>query len=103
MPLKQSQMTIIGECLRAAAYGPFFPDGEFDSIFGLSKNDVAKIADDWPVCLDEKSVVDTAVHNSFNNLIGYPIKKENMEAWSKFISVRRNALIEIFDAWRNSR
>lgn len=41
MPLSNKQIQSIGECLRAAAYGPFFPDGEFDTLFGLSREQVA--------------------------------------------------------------
>ena len=99
MPLSQKQIEIIGECLRAAAYGPFFPDGEFDTIFGLSREQVAAVADQWPVVLDAREWADLAIHNSFNHLTGYPIKKERMEHWEDYLSVERGEVRELFDEW----
>ena len=75
MPLNSEQIRIVGECLLAAAYGPFFPDGEFDTLFGLTRSQVVAVADQWPVVLDTAEHTDHAIHNAFNNLTGYPIKK----------------------------
>ena len=49
MPLTQRQIDIIGEALRAAAYGPFFPETEYSAIFGIEKEEVALVAEEWPV------------------------------------------------------
>lgn len=103
MPLTQRQIQIIGECLAAAAYGPFFPDGEFESVFGLSRAQVAEIADQWPVAIGSQENLDLAIHASFNNLTGYPIKKVNMEHWEDYISTDREGLINVFNTWRATR
>lgn len=103
MPLTQKQITVIGECLRAAAYGPFFPDGEFNSIFGLTRAQVAAVADQWPVVLKNADIVDTAIHNAFNNLIGYPIKNDKMAVWDEFVSTDRNDLVELFRDWQTNK
>ena len=36
---------VIGECLRAAVNGPFFPDWEFSTLFGLTRDEVRAVAD----------------------------------------------------------
>ena len=38
---------ILNEVLRAAAYGPFFPDWEFHTLFGLDRSVVKAISDNW--------------------------------------------------------
>ena len=100
MPLTKNQIETIGECLCAAAYGPFFPDGEFDSIFGLSRAQVALVADEWPVVVENAEFAIAAVGNSLNNLIGYPIKAEKLQFWDEFISVDRQDLRKIFQNWK---
>jgi hypothetical protein len=42
--------------------------------------------------------IKVVINNSFNNLIGYPIK--NKEKWPEFISVSRKKLIKIYADWR---
>ena len=103
MPLNSEQIRVVGECLRAAAYGPFFPDGEFPAIFGLSRSQVAAVAEEWPVVLDAAEHTDHAIHNTFNNLIGYPIKKDKMEEWDSFISIDRAQLAKLFRIWQSTK
>ena len=98
MPLTSKQIQIIGECLRAAAYGPFFPDWEFTALFGLTRNEVADVAEEWPVVLKSHAILRIAVGNSINNLLGYPIKQTDQ--WDDYISVNRKDLVNVFAAWR---
>lgn len=100
MPLTQRQIQVIGQCLRAAAYGPFFPDGEFASIFGLARSEVAAVADQWPVVIDSAEHVKHAVGNSLNNLLGYPIKKERLAHLDDYLTVEPGELRDVFAAWR---
>ena len=103
MPLTKLQIQTIGECLRAAAYGPFFPSGEFDAIFGLSRSQVVLVADEWPIVVQNADISHTAVSNTLNNLIGYPIKKELMLAWEEFISADREDLRKLFQDWKTNK
>jgi len=103
MPLTQRQSQVIGRCLRAAAYGPFFPDGEFDSICGLARSEVAAVADQWPVVIKSADHVNRAVSNSLNNLLGYPIKKERLEKLDDYLDVEPGELRDVFTAWRAQR
>jgi len=100
--LTQVESRIVGEVLRAAADGPFVPDWEFHSLFGLQREDVRKVADAWPLPMLDPEMVAVAVNNSFNNLLNYPHRKEHV--WSEWVSVDRPALKEIFDrlwaSWR---
>ncbi len=98
MPLSWRNILIIGECLRAAAYGPFFPDGEFDSIFGLSRK---QVPEQWPVVVAAYANQDIAVNNSLNNLIGYPNK--HFAQWDDYISISRGELVIVWSNWRKEK
>ncbi len=102
MPLSSREIEIIGECLSAAAHGPFFPDGEFCTLFGISREEVALVAGEWPVVIENSEIANIAINNSFANLTGYPIKPDKMAYWEEFISVPREELIPIFKTWRES-
>ncbi len=43
--LSETDKAVIGQALRAAADGPFFPDREFHTLFGLERSDVRATAD----------------------------------------------------------
>jgi len=92
---------IIGECLDAAADGPFFPDWEFQTLFGLTREEVRLIAQHWPDmdwCDDN---VRLAVNNSLNHLIGYPHRVG--DGWSDWVSVDRDELPAVLARWRGNR
>ncbi|HWH57194.1 MAG TPA: hypothetical protein VN682_06160 [Terriglobales bacterium] len=90
---------VIRQCLNAAVEGPFFPDWEFGTLFGLERNEVRRILQSWPEIDENDHVVVVAINNSFNNLLGYPLSNEH-EIWPKFISVDRMELARIFDKWK---
>jgi len=100
MPLTQRQIDIIGEALRAAAYGPFFPETEYSAIFGIEKEEVALVAEEWPVVVKATEIKSIAVNGALNNLTGYPIKEKHYEVWSDYLSVDRAELLKVFNAWR---
>lgn len=78
------------ECLDAVVRGPFFPDWEFVTLFGFTKEEIKAILDKWPDVDMNNDLIKIAINNSFNNLTGYPINNE--EKWSEFISVSRSKL-----------
>lgn len=92
--LSQSESRIVGEVLRAAADGPFFPEWEFHTLFGLSREQVRRIADEWPLAVLPPGDVTLAVNNSLNMLLGYPHGRD--EVWAEWISIDRAALSELF-------
>ena len=94
-----NEQKIIFECLRASVKGPFFDDGEFDTIFGLSREDVQHVIDNWHNDKSSENVI-LAINNSMNNLLGYPHGKQRY--WRDYISVTSEELSRIFAKWRQN-
>ena len=96
--LNASDRTVILECLRAAATGPFFPSWEFHTLFGLERREWQEISDNWPEIDDTEERVYAAIGNSMNWLLFYPIDEEHL--WSQYVSVSRAEVGRIFAVWR---
>jgi len=96
--LSDADKAIVGQALRAAADGPFFPDWEFHTLFGLERSEVRAIADAWPEILASPEDVTAAVNNAFNNVLGYPHRKDAV--WPQWISIDRRQLNELFSRIR---
>ena len=86
--LEPSERDLIGQCLRASATGPFFPDWEFSTLFGLERIELCAIADVWPG-VGNRELTELAINNSLNNLVGYPHGCDGI--WSQWISAKRVA------------
>jgi hypothetical protein len=99
--LSAEDTAIVGQVLRAASDGPFFPDWEFHILFGLQRSEVRAIANEWPNPSARLDDVEVAVNNALNNLLGYPHRME--EAWSQWISVGPHQLDELFIRLRGRR
>lgn len=97
--LDEREREVVRECLLATVEGPFFPDWEFETIFGLEREDVRQVLLSWPALNESDDSVVRAINNSFNNLLGYPTKNKQ-EIWPKFISVSGIELARIFDKWK---
>src|SRR4051794_25289381 len=96
--LTDEEQRAVFECLTAAASGPFFPDWEFQTLFGVSRSDVKAVADAWPNVNEETESVSLAINNSMNNLLGYPHGR--VRDWSRYISVGPAEVGRIFRKWR---
>lgn len=91
--LSDADKALVGRALRAAVDGPFFPEWEFHTLFGLMRSEVRAVADAWPnIDLTTENVA-LAVNNSLNNLLGYPHRQDSV--WSQWISVDRLKLSEL--------
>ena len=103
--LNADELKVVGECLRAAAHGPFFPDWEFHTLFGLSRQEVQSVADRFPDIDEghdgpgERNDDWLAINNSFANLMGYP-HGASESTWSRYISVKQFELESVFERWR---
>ena len=86
------------QCLRAAVEGPFFPESEFQTLFGLDRSEVRTVLAAWPDLDESNDSVRLAINNSFVNLLGYPHGGESQ--WSQFISVSGDDVLRIFSVWR---
>lgn len=73
---------------------------EFSALFGLDRDEVARIAREWPAhCAGPD--IELAVNNALNNLLGYPHRCEDV--WDDYISVSPGELSAIFRRWRAAR
>ena len=95
--LSDQDRLIVRDCLRAAVEGPFFPDWEFHTLFGLTREEVRWVLETWPET-GAADVQDTAVRNSLNHLLGYP--HNDWEAWRRFISVDPPDVAGVLSRWR---
>jgi len=92
---------VFRESLVAAARGPFFPEWEFHSLFGLDRAGVESIADSFSSATPITGDIALALNNAMGNLLGYPHGQE--AAWSQWLSVTPTELQVIFAQWRASR
>lgn len=100
--MSEREVQIIGECLSAAANGPFFPDWEFATLFGLQRDKVAEIASTWPVISPHEidaGVADQAINNTFIWLFWYPHKL--MKRWTEYISATPRESYDLYQRWRH--
>ena len=95
--LSEEERRVVLECLRASLEGPFFPECEFTSLFGITRSDLARIVMAWPAVDEHADVVGLAINNSMNNLLGYPHRCEG--EWSRFLSVPRQEVERIYLKW----
>ena len=93
--LTLNEKNIVRECLKAALDGPFFPDWEFQSLFGIEREELKKIVQDWPRIDPSDEVVVSAIHNSIVNLTGYPHGK--VKEWEQYISVSQDEVIKVLE------
>lgn len=98
MQLTDAEKKVIGECLRATAFGPFFPDWEFPSLFGTKRKEVIKIVEAWPEINNMDMGVGSVINDSINHLFGYPHHKQN--EWFNYISVSPQELYAVYNKFR---
>jgi hypothetical protein len=89
------ELQISREAPTASVAGPFFEDWEFQTLFGLERDDVQAILDDWPGGKDVQLQFD-AVHRALNNLVGYP-HGVRAAAWSAWLSAGKNEMKILLD------
>ena len=95
--LSPNDIEVVRQCLSAAVDGPFFPEWEFHTLMGLTRERVAATAAEWPECTDEESR-DVAVSNVLNNLLGYPHNER--AAWNTYITVSQDEVAGVLARWR---
>jgi hypothetical protein len=102
--LTEDEQKIVGACLRAAVAGPFFPEWEFSTLFGLSRSEVRDVSDRYPdVDQDDDTEMGNddswlAINNAFSNILSYPHGQEAV--WSEWISVPASEVERVYKKWR---
>lgn len=97
--LTPAERQTVFECLRAATEGPFFPDWEFETLFGLQRDQVRRISAAAPDIDDSREEVAIAINNAMSNLLGYPHHQN--ATWSQFVSVSQAEADRVFSKWRD--
>src|SRR5437879_3131620 len=98
--LTDREAGVVLRCVRAAVDGPFFPEWEFHTLFGLRRAEVAAVAARWPDIDDADEDVRLAINNSLNNLLGYP--HDEPEAFRDRVGESVQEVERIFAKWRNA-
>ncbi len=94
---EESDTDVIGQCLRAAVEGPFFPDWEFSILFGFDRDEFRRIAERWPAWDDEVEQAD-AVNAALNNLLSYP--HDRWDSWHEYIGSVPSEVARVYARWR---
>ena len=103
--LTSAEIAIVGECLRAVAYGPFPPDEEFHTLMGVTRQEAQRVADRFPDVDeydDEAHSSDDAwliINNSLVNLLGGAHGMEH--EWRKLITATPQEVQEVLTKWRD--
>lgn len=97
--LTDKEQRIVYECLEAAVEGPFFPEEEFHTLFGLERDTVRRILEAWPVDDERDETATLAINNAMNNLLGYP--HGCREQWDEFISAPPVKVRAVYQKWKS--
>jgi len=97
--LENKERKIVYECLYAVVYGPFIPNHEFHSLFGIEREDVKLILDMLPDIDDSILNAKLAINNSMLNLWGYPHECET--EWQNWLSVAPSEVFRILEKWKH--
>jgi hypothetical protein len=102
--LSDKEIAIVGRCLNAVVYGPFFDDSEFLTLFGVTREEARQVAESFPD-VDEYDSEPfgnddswLVINNTFANIVGYP--HGNVVELSNYISASIEEVRELFAKWR---
>lgn len=100
--LTAAQQVIVHQCMRICAERrDMFPDWEFQTIFGVTRDEMACLVSHWPDIDERVDKVRHAINNAMNNMLGYP--HGHHEDWDRHFPFGPRELFETFSAWKGSR
>jgi hypothetical protein len=94
--LDPAEVRVIGECLRAAVDGPFFPDWEFPILIGPNRPDMRAIMEAWPAQTVDDVAFFEAVRWVITSLMIYPHGYRDDAVWQFYISADIREVDRIF-------
>ena len=98
--LTAEEREVLRRSLVAAAEGPYFPDWEFQTLFGVTRAEVSDVVRAWQ-CLDEShDVFRRAINNALVHLIHYP-HGQTLQL-ERELGVTTAQLEKVFAKWRRS-
>ena len=90
--LTERDHEVIRALLAATVEGPFYPDWEFQTLFGFDRQEVREVLDRWPEGVGADPT-DAVVYGAFNNLLGYP--HDDWDAWSEYSDATQAEVKEV--------
>lgn len=98
--IRAADWATINKIVAAAANGPFFDDGEFDTLFGVSREYMREVAQAWPAPNDQNHNLVVAINNAFLHLITYPHGKEAL--LKPLVGLSSEELGHLYATWKLS-
>jgi len=97
--LSCKEKKIILECLKAAAFGPFFSEEMLYTVIGVKKSEILEVIKKWPNINIKKQKIYHLIYVVFWNMIFFPNGfNDNLPdyVWNNYISVPYEKASEIF-------
>jgi hypothetical protein len=95
--MSASDRSIIFECLKAAAHGPFFNDADLRILLDVERSELHEIVARIPHLDDSDRKVRRIIGHVLLNLLGYPHQKH--DEWNKWISVDHATVEQVDERW----
>ena len=99
--LTPDERELVRRSLVAAVEGPYFPDWEFQTLFGVKRAEVADVVRKWPAVDESRDVARLAIDNALANLLGYPHGRTAQLESELGVTTAR--LEQVFTKWRSSQ
>jgi hypothetical protein len=95
--IASSDIVVIGECFALATEGSVFPEWEFRTLFGRSRDELREVAAQLTKEATVTRPTAKAVQNVCANVFGYP--GVTAAEWNKWVSVSAAEARVCFDRW----
>lgn len=100
MPLANllpEENALVRACLKCVAEGRVIPhDWEFQTLFGIEPAQLVAVADAWPNVDESDEVVELAINNSLNSLLGLV----SDDLLSKHLDYEKSQVSAVLSKWR---
>jgi hypothetical protein len=100
MALDSSDRDLVLACLNAAAAGPFIPEWEFQTLFGMTRDEFGAVVAQWPNLDERDNTTYVAINNALNNLTGYPHRQDALLV--ELCGADRTEILRVFTLWRDA-
>src|SRR5262245_16731568 len=97
--ITEADRSVILECVKAIAHGPFLDDVECHPRLGLDRPQLNAVLNSWPRLDDSREDSDQAlaINNCLNEICyGVPISDSEWDTW---FSVSRDQVKRVYDKW----
>ena len=97
--LTESETETVRACLQCVAEGNvILHDFEFSSLIGVEVSEFIDIYNQWPEIDESNEIVNMAMNNAMNNLLGYCHGRH--DNWSDYMDISLDEIRKVFEKWR---